>query len=336
MGNITIFSEASSVPTVRRQSNLTDKMGTSLTLRRIATNTNGTFKRIVGGEQVGKAVAHQLDVIIVDLLPEVSREFYAGEYDPDAKGTLPDCWSNDGITPEAKAKNKQAASCAKCPANVDGSGNKGKGRACRFKRRVAVLVVGDPSGEAYQMSFAAMSLFGKGTDNVHPFESYRNFLRANGEALDTVVTRVMYDLEADTMKLKFQPVRHLTELEAGLVEAAQADPETGKYVALTVGEVEKMSTKTVTAAPTPALFAGDDEEDVTPSQSAKPAKANPAKANPATPADPFAGEGDEDADETPPPVKRATKKATVATVSSESKKKLTEVLSAWGDDEDEE
>jgi hypothetical protein len=320
MSNITIFSEAAGVPTVRRQSKLLDKMGTSMSLRRIATNTNGTFKRIVGGEQVGKAVPHALDVIIVDLLPEVSREYYEGEYDPEAKATLPDCWSNDGVKPEAKAKNKQAASCAKCPMNVDGSGNKGRGRACRFKRRVAALVAGDPSGEVYQMSFAAMSLFGKGVDNVHPFESYKNFLKANGEGLDTVVTRVMYDLEADTMKLKFQPVRHLTEVEADLVEAAQADPETQKYIALTVGEMdgaktEQAASKTVTVT-----------AKATPAPTPKPKAGNP-----------FDDEEDGAGEEPPPPAVKRTNKRTAAEAPVEANEKLSKVLSSWvADDEDEE
>jgi hypothetical protein len=322
MGNLTIFAEASSVPTVRRQSKLLDKMGGSVSLRRIATNTNGTFKRIVGGEQVGKAVAHALDIIVVDLLPEVSREFYANDYDPDAKATLPDCWSNDGVKPEAEAANKQAASCAKCPKNVDGSGNKGKGRACRFKRRIAVLIAGDPSGEVYQMSFAATSLFGKGTDNVHPFESYKNFLKANGEGLDTVVTRAMYDLESDTMRLKFQPVRHLTDVEAGLVEAAQEDPETQKYIALSVGESSATKTQAI-AAPATKTVTVDAEVVAAPKPAPAPKPTNPFE------------DGDEEEDAAPVVAKRSTKKV-VDAPAPEVKEKLSAVLSAWVDDEDEE
>lgn len=311
MSNLTIFADPSNVPTVRRQSKLLDKMGSSGgSLRRIGLNTNGTFKRIVNGEQIGKAVPHQLDVIIVDLLAEPSRQFYASKYDPNAQATLPDCWSNDGKTPDPKAAGKPASSCAVCPKNVEGSGENGKGRACRYLRRIAVLVAGDPSGEVYQMQLPAGSLFGKGVDSVHPFENYKKFLLANGEALDTVVTRVMYDLDADTMKLKFQPVRHLTDVEAGFVDAAQDDPETKRYVGLTVAEAD----------------------------GAKP-KAEPkmieAKAAPAAPAgNPF---GDDDEDEEPPmaevPVKRAAPKRATADVSA--KPELKQAMAAWLDDEDE-
>ena len=93
MSNITIFEEGSSLPTVKRASRLADKISSGGGLRRIQTNTNGTFKRIVGGEQIGKAVPHEINVIIVDMLKDVSREYYASEYDPEGKATLPDCWS---------------------------------------------------------------------------------------------------------------------------------------------------------------------------------------------------------------------------------------------------
>ena len=148
MSNLTIFADASSVPTVRRQSKLLDKMGSSGgSLRRIGLNTNGTFKRIVGGEQIGKAAPHELNIIVVDMLKEVSREYYASDYDPEGKATLPDCWSADGRAPDPKASNRQGASCASCPMNIDGSGNKGRGKACRFKRRIAVVLPDDMEDE---------------------------------------------------------------------------------------------------------------------------------------------------------------------------------------------
>lgn len=315
MGNIAIFDAPTDIATVRRQSRLADKMGSSGTsLRRIQTNTNGTFRRIVNGEKLGRAVAGAIDVIFVDLLPEVSRQFYASSYDPDAAPTLPDCWSNLGDKPEPNAPRKQATSCSVCPKNVDGSGARGKGKACRFLRRTAVLLVGDPSGEVYQLNFAAMSLFGKGVGNVHPFEAYKKFLVANGEGLDTVVTRVMYDTEADTMQFKFKAVRHLTAGEIALVDAAQADPETDKYIRLTAGQMDGAKAPApapVDVSPTSVeasagLFDADDEEEVE------------------VPA-PVAEEA--------PPKKRASKKA-AEEAPAQAKPALESVLSAWLDDEE--
>jgi hypothetical protein len=263
MSNITIFEDQSSLPTVKRESRLADKIGSGASLRRIATNTNGTFKRVVNGEQIGKAVPHEINIIVVDMLKDVSREFYASDYDPEGKASLPDCWSADGRTPDAKAPNRQGSGCATCSMNIDGSGAKGRGKACRFKRRIAVLVEGDPTGDIYQMSFAAKSLFGKGVGNEHPFESYCNYLKANGEAPDTVVTKVMYDLDADTLTLKFKAVRHLTQDEADLVDAAFASGEAQRYIQLTTSEVDgaKAQPAKVIEAPKATLFDEPEEEE---------------------------------------------------------------------------
>ena len=297
MSNITIFEDQSSLPTVKRESRLADKIGSGTSLRRIATNTNGTFKRVVNGEQIGKAVPHEINIIVIDMLKDVSREYYASDYDPDGKASLPDCWSADGRTPDAKAPDRQGSGCASCPMNIDGSGSKGRGKACRFKRRIAVLVEGDPTGDIYQMSFAAKSLFGKGVGNEHPFESYCNYLKANGEAPDTVVTKVMYDLDADTLTLKFKAVRHLTQDESDLVDSAFASGEAQRYIQLTTSEVDgaKAQPVKVIEAPKATLFDEPEEE------------------------------------EAAEPVKRAVKKPAAIEVPTEDKG-LSDLLGEWAED----
>lgn len=280
MSNVTIFEEGTSLSTVKRTSRIADKISSGSGLRRIATNTNGTFKRIVGGEQIGRAVPHEINVIVVDMLRDVSREYYSSEYDPEGKASLPNCWSADGRTPDPKASDQQAPSCATCPMNVDGSGAKGRGKACRFKRRIAVLAEGDPSGEVYQMSLAAKSLFGKGVGNTHPFESYCNYLKANGEAPDTVVTKVMYDTEADTLTLKFKAVRHLTQEEADLVDNAFADPDTQRYIKLTAAEMDGVTAAPAKAIEAPKKSVFDEPEEAEEEEVAAPVKRTSKKSAP--------------------------------------------------------
>jgi hypothetical protein len=311
MSNITIFDEPSNLPTVRRESRRMDRMTGSGggSMRRIQLSNARTFKRIVGGEQIGKAATNQLDVIIVDWLAEPSRKFYATAYDKDAKATLPDCWSNDGVAPETGAKAKQHSSCAACPKNVKGSGSNGKGKACRYERRIAVLVVGDPSGDVYQIAVPAASLFSDNDGNIYGFEGYKKFLLASKEALDTVVTRIIYDEDADTIKVGFKPIRHLTEAEADLVDAAQDDPETESYTKLTVAAVD--GAKAPAAQATLLTTKASDIAPETPISN------------------PF---GDDDEEEAAAaPVKRATKSKATAEVKPE----LASVLNQWLDDEDE-
>ena len=260
MTSLTIFKEGRIDTTATRgPSELAKSLSSDFASRRIATNTNGTFKRIVNGEQIGNAIRSELNVIVVAALPKVSRVFYANSYDPDAKATLPDCWSNLGDRPEPAASNPQSATCADCPKNIAGSGEKGKGRACRFQRRIGVLVAGDPSGEVYQFNIPAKSLFGAGVGNVHPFESYVKFLLANGESPDGVVTNVSYNLNADSMELQFTPVRNISDDEYDMVTTAQADPATKSVTMLTVAQQDKVTARP--ALPKPVITSSDEPDE---------------------------------------------------------------------------
>lgn len=302
MSNLTIFKQAGAVSTAAKRdlSDLAKSLASVSNSRRIATNTNGTFKRLVNGEQIGKSIRGEFNAIIVDALPKVSRTFYAGKYDPDAKPTLPDCWSNLGDKPEAAAGNPQASNCASCPKNVVGSGENGKGRACRFQRRVALLIEGDDSGDVYQFNVPAKSLFGKGSGNVHPFESYVKFLIANGESPDTVVTNIAYNLDAETMELQFTPMRGTTDAEHALVTEARNDPATRQMIVLTVAAQDGAKAEPKAEAKSPITYSDEPEEEE---------------------------------EEVAAPKKRASKKAEDVIP---EKKDLANVLAAWGDDEDDE
>jgi hypothetical protein len=272
MTELTIFKGNNVAPRGARElSDLAKSLASGgATTRRIQTNVNGTFKRIINGEQIGNAVRGEINVIILHTLPKVSRTFYAGKFDPNAKPTLPDCWSNLGDTPEAGASNKQAPSCVLCPQNVKGSGENG-GKTCRYQRRISVLVCGDDTGDIYQFNVPAKSLFGKGVGNVHPFESYIKYLLANGESPDGVVTNISYDLNADTMELLFTPLRNTSDDEYELVLEAQKKPEAKSYTVLTVAQGDK-----VTAIPAPVtkpiVSRSDEPEDDAPAEPVKRAK----------------------------------------------------------------
>jgi len=317
MSNLAIFKNQNAVANTRRPvSDLTKSVATSVSISRIQTNTNGTFKRLVGGEQIGKAIRGEFNGIVVSMLPKVSRTFYAGKYDPDAKPTLPDCWSNNGDAPEANAPKRQAANCANCKNNIDGSGENGKGKACRFQRRVALLLEGDDSGTTYQFNIPAKSLFGKGNGNTHPFESYVRFLAANDESIDYVVTNIAYNLDADTMELNFTPVRPITDEEYELVVAAQADPATQRLVQLTVAEADGAKAKT-----TPAV---EEEEEEAPAK--KPAAKAPAKK-----ANVWADDEEEEAEAEPKAVKRNVKKEEPVKVKGD----LAALVDDWATDDEE-
>ena len=78
MTNLAIFKNQTvvSVGVQREPSEFAKATMGSNNYRRIQTNTNGTFKRIVNGEQVGNAVRGEISVIIVAWIIGFSRTFY--------------------------------------------------------------------------------------------------------------------------------------------------------------------------------------------------------------------------------------------------------------------
>jgi hypothetical protein len=304
MTNVTIFKSKDAVVSTgaRELSDFAKSLSTGgTTSRRIQTNTNGTFKRIINGEQLGNAVRGEINVIIIHALPKVSRIYYAEKFDPNKEATLPDCWSNLGDRPEVAAANKQHTNCADCSMNIKGSGDNG-GRACRFQRRISVLLADDLSGDVYQFNVPAKSLFGKGTGNVHPFESYVKYLLLNGESPDAVVTNISFDSNADTMELVFAPLRGVTDEEYAVVKVAQAKPETKRYTMITVAQTDGVKKQP-------------------PAAEAKPAPKAVRSAEP---------EDDVELDAPVEPTKRTAKKQEAAPV---SKKAMSEIVDAWGKDD---
>jgi hypothetical protein len=264
--DVSIFTGQTGVSTERRQSALAQKLATTSTgsNRRIQANINGTFKKIVNGEQVGNAIRGEFNAIVVGMLTNVSRIYYKEKFDPNKEATLPNCWSNNGDKPEAGASDPQHGNCADCPRNIKGSGENG-GKACRYQRRVSLLLEGDESGTVYQFNIPAKSLFGKGTGNIHPFESYVKFLVNNNMSPDLVVTNISFDSNAETMELVFSPVREVSDAEYELVLAAQERPETEMYTKLTAAQTDGVSKTPKLDKPAPVVTRSEEpeEEEVT-------------------------------------------------------------------------
>ena len=249
----------------------------------------GVFRKIVGGEEVGKITSRELNVIIVNAARGVSRIYYAGKYDPNAI-VPPTCVSNDGVHADAKDEGRQSDSCATCAQNIAGSGN-GNSRACRYTRKIAVILEGDSTGDVYQLQLPSTSIFGKGEGNVHPFESYIKYVAGNGRNINQIVTQISLDTDSDTPKLLFSPARHINEEEWALASEAGDSMEAKNAITLTVAQtdgVKKIAAPLVAKKPVTQM------------------------------------EPDEDISE---PTKRATKKVEVPP--SAGKKSLGDVINAW-------
>jgi hypothetical protein len=218
----------------------------------------GVFRMLVGGKEVAVNEDRSMNMIIVKAAANNARVFYAGTY---IKGQVsaPDCWSNDGITSDAKSRNRQAEKCADCPQNIKGSGQ-GESRACRFQRRLAVIPENEPNGFVYQLTLPSTSIFGDGTQGKWPLLAYAKHLAAHGAPITGVITEMRFDTSSPTPKLVFKPVRPITEDEFNMVQAAKDAPEAQAAVTMTVAQTDGVRNAPA-ALPEPKVAAKKTEPD---------------------------------------------------------------------------
>ena len=219
---------------------------------------NGIFRKTVGGEEMGK-VKGSLDVIIVNASPAVGRIFYAKAWTPDAEPTPPDCFSNDGRTPDAGAENPQSERCDTCQQNIKGSGM-GNSKSCRYSRRIAMVLKEDfgtsLEGEVYQMNLASKSLFGDGSgENTHTFENYSKYLSNNGKSLDYVVTQISFNEENDNQSVLFTPTGYINKAQYAVTSEVAKKPDVLKMVVMTPYQADMAGKAAKLEAPTPKAAA---------------------------------------------------------------------------------
>lgn len=258
MSNITVLDQ--NLPDFLQQagvSNLTKQLAGTTGTPRIVPK-NGIFRKVVGGEEMGK-VKGNINVVVVNASPKVGRIFYMKQWTPDAEPTAPDCFSNDGQSPDPKAENPQSDRCDSCPQNIKGSGQ-GNSKACRYSRRLALVLEEDfgtaLEGKVYQMNLASKSLFGDSVgDNTHTFENYTKYLANNGKSLDYVVTQISFNENNDNQSVLFTPVRFINKEEYTVT--SRVTPETQKLVVMTPYQAD-VSSRPKLAAPAKAAPTQDD------------------------------------------------------------------------------
>lgn len=253
MSEMTLFQNGSQLPAHLKRGELSDLtrslMGTSS--KRISLE-GGVFRLIVGGQEVAKNENRSMNIVVVRAASANSRGFYAEKY---VKGTKsrPVCWSDDSKVPHPSVKAPQASSCDKCPQNIKGSGDRPDSRACRFQRRLAVLLENDLEGDIYAMAIPAASIFSQGEGRKMGLQQYARFLGGHGIEVNAVVTELRFDTEAEGVKVAFSAVRPLEVDEYNSIVARKDEPAAIDAVTMTVGEMDGAPEDgTAVPAPEPA------------------------------------------------------------------------------------
>jgi hypothetical protein len=214
----------------------------------------GKFRMVVNGQETARCPTPHMDVVVVNAAPHVSRGFYAKTYDPAAVG-LPDCWSNDGVRPDPKSASPQGKSCDTCPQNIKGSGTNGKGRACRFSRRLAVVLANDiANSDVYQLQLPAASLFGKAESGNMPLDAYVKQLVGFNHSITGVVTEMRFDENAESPKLFFRAVRPLDAAEFAVVKQKGQSEDALAAITFNPTQMDTAKQSEAAPAPEPAVF----------------------------------------------------------------------------------
>jgi hypothetical protein len=231
------------------------------------------FRMVVNGEEIVTSKNEEMNIVIVNAAKHISRQFYAKAYNASEEATAPDCWSNDGVTPDASAKKAQHHNCVECPQNIKGSGQ-GESRACRHRRKLAVVLADDVGGDIYQLELASKSIFGKGELNTMPFEQFAKYVGSQGYNLNTLVTEMRFDEKSDVAKVYFRPVKFLSKEEWEVAKRQGETPIAKRAVETTVAQTD--SKPKAIAAPKVEV----EQEEI-----AEPKKREDKKAQPAPKAD---------------------------------------------------
>jgi hypothetical protein len=166
--------------------------------------------------QDGDGPRNSIEVVIVAASQYVSKVWYEQGYEEGATNA-PDCFSPNGIVPDASSTKKQNNTCKGCPQDAWGSkitpaGKKAK--ACQDSKRIAVVPHGDLRNEA----FGGPMLLRVPAASLSAIKAYDDQLKAYGHKFYTVGTRLSFDPGEAYPKLVLEPLGSLKDDQAIIVK----------------------------------------------------------------------------------------------------------------------
>jgi hypothetical protein len=164
---------------------------------------NGEKTTIQKKDADGDVVAvTTLKVVILDQNPVRGRAYYGNKaYDP-KQAAMPECWSDDNVTPSKFVKTPVAPNCAGCPMSEKGSRKSDNGKetkACSEHQFIAVVPAFNLDHEPLRMKLPITSIWdgqNKANDEAgwFAFKNYTDFLRAHQvDHTAMLVTKMKFD-----------------------------------------------------------------------------------------------------------------------------------------------
>ena len=195
-----------------------------------------------------------IPVVIVKASRQVSKIYYERNYE-EGDDNPPDCFSIDGVTPDASAPDKQANECATCPMNQWGSrvteaGKKAK--RCSDHRRLAVVPAarkGEDADTAVLRNevYGGPMLMRVPPASLNDMAVFARDLRKRYPELgyNSIVTLIGFDPKTAYPKLTFKALRRIKEDEKQVIYEMSTDGS--------VDNVLSSTTEVVTVAEKPKV-----------------------------------------------------------------------------------
>lgn len=176
----------------------------------------------------GDGPRSSIEVVIVKSSTNLAKIFYENGY-VEGSTAQPDCWSSNGVTPDAAAPKKQSASCALCKQNAFGSRTtaSGKaGKACSDSKRLAIVPLEDLDNEIY----GGPMLLRVPAASLGDLATFGTKMDALGYPYQSIGVRISFDTKEAYPKFVFAAIRPLTDEEALKVVAYQTDPRVARVL----------------------------------------------------------------------------------------------------------
>lgn len=243
-----------------------------------------------------------IEVVLVKSNPLLSKIYYENDY-VEGSNERPNCWSADGVAPDAGVAEPVSKKCATCPNNIWGSKtaqNGNKTKKCQDNRRI---VVTSAQELAELGDKAPLYLLRTPPATLNPLKDYaEKVLKPKGIPYFAVTTKLGFDKDVAYPKITFLAKRFLTDEEAEAIIKLR-DSEDARRILAESEEYGAAGTPTGSEA-SPS---GEEAEDTgAPAASSHKKPTKPAKPRPAEEED--VGLGGDDEEAAAPPAK-APKKA---------------------------
>lgn len=242
-----------------------------------------------------------VELVILKASNHISKIWYEHGY-VDGSTAPPDCFSSNGVTPDASSSKKQSNACATCPMNAWGSriSPAGKqGKSCSDSKRLAVVPMNDIKNE----TLGGAMLLRVPAASLRDLAGYGQAMHSKGYPYYAIGTRVAFDSAEAYPKFMFSAIRPLSDAEADAVLEMQSSPGVANVLAESMGDAAPVAAEQVIEKP---LFEQPPEE--APKAVTKPVKTPEPKAVP-EPAKPAANVGAFGGGEAKPATKKAPAKA---------------------------